>query len=77
MFASRLFLSTRLGSCLVQSVSQSVSQSETCLKHSILENFRTQSLLRTLAIGTIPNLPCIQNIKVCLASQTSSRFPER
>lgn len=68
MFALRLLLSTRLESCLVQSVSQSVSQCETCLRSLILENFRTPSLLRTLAIVAILDLSGIQNIKVYLAS---------
>lgn len=58
-------------------IGQSGSQSETYLSYSILENFRTQSLLRTLAIVTIPDISCVQNIKVCLASQSISRFPER
>lgn len=57
-------------------IGQLVSQSETCLRSFILEKFRTQLLLRTLAIVTIPNLPCIQNMKVHLASQTISRFPK-
>lgn len=51
-------------------IGQSVSQSETCLRCFTFENFRTQSLLRTLAIVTIPNLPYLQNMKVYLASQS-------
>lgn len=58
-------------------IGQSGSQSETCLSHFTLENFRTQSLLRTLAIVAILDSPYIQNIKVHLASQTIFRFPER